>query len=395
MSGEELRKENQSAENPNGLCFKDYISEKMLAVEGREGKAHASSADLADALGLSAKVLQEILNGRRSGPDRRDLVIAVCAQLGLDAEETNEALRLYPGFLHKLADDDARDQAIVKFLNAGFDAEISFETLNSYLAEQGFPELKIRHRNPPQNECERRKPMKKIDWSMKSATERGYYKYYISLGYDDVTSSVLALFTYGSKKIPEFSIRDAYDAVADGGEYPPPPPPPPRTPELEIQDLVERSRVYCSPRLSYRPTGSAPKTQTSQPDASAVELNIAPCLAFDSLDVLDLPLDRVGRRNKGPAGKNRMASRRIRNFSADVNDTDTYEHIEERGQQPLLSNATSTFRMTTNTASVGIVLNQLRNKRSITRDMVRIEEWLNYFRYQTSLPEEEMFRISH
>ena len=47
------------------------------------------------------------------------------------------------------------------------------------------------------------------------------------------------------------------------------------------------------------------------------------------------------------------------------------------------------------TISVGIVLNQLRNNRTITRDMVRIEEWLNYFRYQTVKPEDEMFRITH
>ena len=393
MSGEELRKENQSAENPNGLCFKDYISEKMLAVEGREGKAHASSADLADALGLSTKVLQEILNGRRSGPDRRDLVIAVCAQLGLDAEETNEALRLYPGFLHKLADDDARDQAIVKFLNAGFDAEISFETLNSYLAEQGFPELKIRHRNPPQNECERRKPMKKIDWSMKSATERGYYKYYISLGYDDVTSSVLALFTYGSKIIPEFSICDAYNALADGGVYPPPPPP-----IMAAEELFDDSTGLTRPQMSVGPGSSATAGKAKRPASSVRDYRPSQSPVFGSPSIVDYDYIE-SRRNKFPARLNHASrplaeKKRCMVFSAD-SDTDAYEPIEEKGQQPLVSNATSTFRMTTNTASVGIVLNQLRNRRTITRDMVRIEEWLNYFRYQTALPDEEKFRISH
>ena len=55
---------------------------------------------------------------------------------------------------------------------------------------------------------------------------------------------------------------------------------------------------------------------------------------------------------------------------------------------------TSTFRMTTNTASVGVLFNQLRNRRGIDRSMVRIEEMLNYFRYRSPKPEEEMFRIS-
>ena len=148
---EELREEGMSLANPFSLSFKDYIFQKMRAVAGAAGKAHISTADLAGALGLNTKVLQEILNGRRGGPDRRDLVIALCAELALDAEETNEALRLYPGSLRRMEYDDARDRAIARFLNAGFDTEICFKTLNSYLAEQGFPELKTRHRNPPQH----------------------------------------------------------------------------------------------------------------------------------------------------------------------------------------------------------------------------------------------------
>ena len=153
---EKRKKENQSVENPEGLTFKDYISEKMHGAKGRDGKAHASAADIAEALELSTKVLQEILNGRRNRPDRRDLVIAICAELGLDAGETNEALGLYPGFLHKLAADDARDRAIAEFLNAGFDSEISFKALNRSLTEQGFPGLKTRHRNSPQYLWKRR-----------------------------------------------------------------------------------------------------------------------------------------------------------------------------------------------------------------------------------------------
>ncbi len=148
---EEPREEGMSLANPFDLSFKDYIFQKMRAVAGAAGKAHISTADLAGALGLNTKVLQEILNGRRGGPDRRDLVIALCAELALDAEETNEALRLYPGSLRRMEYDDARDRAIARFLNAGFDTEIRFKTLNSYLAEQGFPELKTRHRNPPQH----------------------------------------------------------------------------------------------------------------------------------------------------------------------------------------------------------------------------------------------------
>ena len=55
---------------------------------------------------------------------------------------------------------------------------------------------------------------------------------------------------------------------------------------------------------------------------------------------------------------------------------------------------TSTFRMTTNTASAGILFNQLRSRRGIDRSMVRIEEILNYFRYRHGKPQDQMFRIS-
>ena len=68
---EELTEEGMSLANPFHLSFKDYIFQKMRAVAGAAGKAHISTADLAGALGLNTKVLQEILNGRRGGPDRR------------------------------------------------------------------------------------------------------------------------------------------------------------------------------------------------------------------------------------------------------------------------------------------------------------------------------------
>lgn len=74
--------------------------------------------------------------------------------------------------------------------------------------------------------------------------------------------------------------------------------------------------------------------------------------------------------------------------------TDEYEPIEEKDSVSVLHGQTSTFRMTTNTASAGIVLNQLRNGRRIDRNMVRIEEMLNYFRYSTPMPGKETFGIS-
>ena len=75
--------------------------------------------------------------------------------------------------------------------------------------------------------------------------------------------------------------------------------------------------------------------------------------------------------------------------------TDEYEPLEEKEARRTAAEPTSTFRMTSNTASAGVILNQLRNGRRIDRSMVRIEEMLNYFRYESELPETDMFRISY
>lgn len=61
--------------------------------------------------------------------------------------------------------------------------------------------------------------------------------------------------------------------------------------------------------------------------------------------------------------------------------TDTYALIEEKDAKSVLTAPTSTFRMTTSTASVGIMLNQKNNDRKIDISHVRIEELLNYFDY--------------
>ena len=57
--------------------------------------------------------------------------------------------------------------------------------------------------------------------------------------------------------------------------------------------------------------------------------------------------------------------------------TDEYETIEEKDFRQVATQMTSTFRMTTNTASTGVLFNQLRSRRTIDRSMVRIEEMLN------------------
>lgn len=73
--------------------------------------------------------------------------------------------------------------------------------------------------------------------------------------------------------------------------------------------------------------------------------------------------------------------------------TDTYENIEERGSKNALTSPSSTFRMTTNTASMGIFLNQLRNHRHVSMSQIRIEEILNYFNYKNNVGTHDKINI--
>ncbi len=78
---------------------------------------------------------------------------------------------------------------------------------------------------------------------------------------------------------------------------------------------------------------------------------------------------------------------------AEATATDSYEQIEEKDAKSPLTEPTSTFRMTTNTASMGVILNQTREGRHVDSSQVRIEELLNYFRYGYEAPKEEYFKI--
>ena len=81
-------------------------------------------------------------------------------------------------------------------------------------------------------------------------------------------------------------------------------------------------------------------------------------------------------------------------YKIEESGTDAYEPIEEKAAKNVFAEPASTFRMTTNTASMGIVMNQLRSGRPVDLSQVRIEELLNYFDYQEEIPTEEKFKIS-
>ena len=389
---------NSEIANPDGLNFKSFILSKMKAVSGSDGRRTLTSAELSDALGLSTKVFQEILNGRRSGPDRRDLVIALCAELALDADDANEALRLFSESLRPLSGYDRRDRFIMNFLNAGFDSEISYAELNRQLRENDLPVLKTRYRNHAQDDGWRKHSMNKINWGLRSEEERQRYNYYTSLNYDDKTATVLALFTYGQDDIPRFRIQEAYEALLEDKAYPPKPEPedtpPGTTPIMSASYHGTFGAAGIGTTLNQMALHLAPSPYAELEDDACLpfdeEALTAPAqLAPSRAETISMPRAKFGARASSEAS----APRRTKKLRDIFGDTDEYNPIEEKDFRVSMRDFTSTFRMTTNTASAGIIFNQLRSRRSIDRSMVRIEEMLNYFRYQHEKPTDQMFRI--
>ncbi|MCR5282784.1 MAG: von Willebrand factor type A domain-containing protein, partial [Lachnospiraceae bacterium] len=241
--------------------------------------------------------------------------------------------------------------------------------------------------------------MKKIEQLIKENSKEEFYDYYLSLGYDHKTAAVLALFTYGEYRYKSLSIDDLYETICRGEEYLPP------------EVLKERrgrgfslgnvftgrssgmrsaSRVACS-------AVCAPSMGTGSIPSAAIVNEITLCE-----DGMDDEYDEVDCPETGaslfapvsvmpPEGKNDGLTPAGRAGFA----TDEYETIEEKVARSAAMEPTSTFRMTTNTASAGVILNQLRSGRRIDKSMVRIEEMLNYFRYESRIPEKEMFHISY
>lgn len=384
---------NSEIANPDGLNFKSFILSKMKAVSGSDGRRTLTSAELSDALGLSTKVFQEILNGRRSGPDRRDLVIALCAELALDTDDTDEALRLFPGPLRPLSGYDRRDRFIMNFLNAGFDSEISYAALNRQLRENDLPVLKTRYRNQSQDDGWRKHSMNKINWGLRSEEERQRYNYYTSLNYDDKTATVLALFTYGEEEIPRFRIQEAYEAFLEDKPYPPKPEPEIRNEPAYgsfgggttlFNNGIGGPALSPSPYMELVDDGCMPFDPDEAPAAPAQPAPAQPAAKHpEALRKPSLSLNKLGRTNPTAIERKYLS----------LGDTDEYNPIEEKNFRNSMQDFTSTFRMTTNTASVGILFNMLRRRCTIDRSMIRIEEILNYFQYRHEKSTDQMFRI--
>lgn len=237
-----------------------------------------------------------------------------------------------------------------------------------------------------------------IDQIIKEKGREAFYDYYMSLGYDHKTAASLALFTYGRYTYRDFSMDDLYNALCEGKDYIP----------YEVRMRLERVEREHRRRHRY----SRPVRAKTMPKGSLMDASSEP-ISFDApsfepmADFVEAFADGIDEEWESAkdvrAFKMSAPTSRMTGALYSVADiagamgfaTDEYEPIEEKDARGTANEPTSTFRMTTNTASAGVILNQLRNERRIDRSMVRIEEMLNYFRYDSKIPAEDMFNISY
>ena len=228
------------------------------------------------------------------------------------------------------------------------------------------------------------------------------YDYYRSLGFGEKASSILSIFTYGRRQDCIFfasfegnnRLDKVYDLIAECDCS---------NPTLAVakymHNLGPDKTNDITNNLIFRSDDDSPFWGNSMPNAAmpsgALGMGMANAQmtggAMGMAAFVQANAQGIAASACAPMGgmmgmPNPMASQMMMRTPAmsiaAFSPTDSYENIEEKDAKSVLTAPTSTFRMTTSTASVGVLLNQARNNRQITMSEVRIEELLNYFDYE-------------
>ena len=89
---------------------------------------------------------------------KRDCIIAICAALRLNSEETDEALILYQ-YMPVLDPNNPRDDLLIEILEEQFSNPLTISAINQRLVRNGYPELDIIDHRPAVKTCLREKMM--------------------------------------------------------------------------------------------------------------------------------------------------------------------------------------------------------------------------------------------
>ena len=149
FSQEDIYPETISCDEKPFSSFAELFRDKQKALGEAKGRK-ISTAEIGLLLGFDYETFRKIVNKHKEKQTKkRDCIIAICAVLGCDASETNDALRLY-GF-PELDQYHLRDEIIWDKLAENPDSPISISEINDALTAACFMPLDIcNHRNKSQ-----------------------------------------------------------------------------------------------------------------------------------------------------------------------------------------------------------------------------------------------------
>ena len=215
----------------------------------------------------------------------------------------------------------------------------------------------------------------------KSKETRRKYEYYLSLGYSENAAKVLSVVTYGDEElvflVKQLGKKNMIDKLyywLHGRKE--------KSPEEAFRAFFRENHpddchYGAEPLLGLGTRVRAPGC--ARPRRMVAKKATVSCCCAPNVEIPPW-----------------MPGKSVNNVFSEINEslsTDAYEPIEEKDANSVFTAPTSTFRMTTSNASMGIVFNQIRSGRRVNMDQVRIEEVLNYFDYDIKPPKNEKFAV--
>ncbi len=136
-----LRERSISINKQDGKGFAKFIRNTRKEIISASGKKGLSTRELAERVGIDYEMFRKILNMNKA-TKKRDCIIAICAALKLDSEETDKALELYQ-YMPRLDAENPRDDFLIGILEEQFTNYLTIHEINQRLIRNGFPELDI------------------------------------------------------------------------------------------------------------------------------------------------------------------------------------------------------------------------------------------------------------
>ena len=224
------------------------------------------------------------------------------------------------------------------------------------------------------------------------------YIFYRGLGYSVPAAEVLSRLTYGNSKSALYAkqfpiekrLQMMYACMTERKTSKPRPIPTSDTgPELMIDEncLSRDWPEFLEPQDAYSLYyADAEAADFGTNRSSCPKLKILRSRHFDAAK-------KIAAENELSVGEADLSFCLLESVPLYSMTIDDYAPIEEKTARSVFTAPTSTFRMTTSSASMGILFNQLRSGRRINMNQVRIEELLNYFDYASEIPTDAKFRI--